>query len=291
MKSGKTKALALLTSIVMLLTLLAGCGGTPTMESSSATSDSESSSSSAEKTKITVATGAAPRPYAYVDDNDELVGYDIDLVRAIFDRLPQYEVTFEIAEFTSIFAGLDSDRYQIGANHFAKNAEREEKYLFSDPDFQNEYVIAVPEGQTDITSLEDLLGKTTEVNTGVNFTTALEEYNKSHTDNPVQLTYTDADMVSILQHVESGAYDFQLIDAPTLETYIKEYGLKLDAVSLTAEESALIGDPYTYLLISKGTLGEQLQSDINTVLAELIADGTLESLSEKYLDGDYTPKQ
>jgi polar amino acid transport system substrate-binding protein len=291
MKTDKIKLIPLFTAAVLALSLLlTGCGASNSVSAASANTESSPSASTTAKIKIVVATGGQPKPYAYVDENNQLVGYDIDLVRAIFKELPQYDVSFEKTEFTSIFAGLDSDRYQIGANHFAKNKQREEKYLFSNPDFQNKYVIAVPVDSTNINSISDLQGKTTEVQSSVNFTTALEEYNKTHTDKPVILNYSQADMVTVLQHVESGKYDFQLIDGPTLDTYVKQYGLKLKAIQLSEADSNLIGDPYTYLLISKGATGAQLQKDINEVLAKLIKDGTVSQISSKYFGVDYAPK-
>ena len=74
--------------------------------------------------------------------------------------------------------------YQLAANNFALNKERQEKYIYSEPTFENQFVIAVAEGNNDIKSFEDLVGKTTEVQPGINYTTALENFNKQHADNP-----------------------------------------------------------------------------------------------------------
>ncbi len=305
MKTGKLKVLSLFTAALLALSLvLTGCGqSAPSTTSSATPSAAASSSASASpsaaaspsatttaKTKITVATGGMPKPFSYVDDNNKVTGYDIDVVNAIFKELPQYDVSVEKTEFASIFAGLDSDRYQIGANNFAMNEARKEKYIYSDPIFKNQYVIAVADTRTDINTFSDLLGKSTEVQAGVNYTTALENYNKNHTDKPVVLNYSQADMVTVLQHVESGKYDFQLIDGPMLNSYIKQYGLKLKVIPLSEADSKLIGTPYSYLLIGKGSLGVQLEKDINTTLAKLLEDGTISKISQKYFDADYSPK-
>jgi len=63
---------------------------------------------------IYAATGGSPRPFTYVDDSGKVVGHNIELVRAVFARLPQYKLEIEVTDFPSIFAGLDADRYQIG---------------------------------------------------------------------------------------------------------------------------------------------------------------------------------
>lgn len=295
MKKTKIKSLLLLATLTTSLVLaLTGCGSSSSeaqkSTSSTAASSAASSSTAADRTKIVIATGGMPKPFTYVNDKNELEGYDIEVVKAIFGTLPQYEISFEKTEFPSIFAGLDSDRYQVGANNFAMNEKRKEKYIYTNAIFKNQYVIAVKDDRTDIKSFADLQGKTTEVTAGVNYTTALENYNKDHTDKPVKLQYTEADLLPILQNVESGKYDFQLIDAAMLKNYINEYKLKIKTVVLSEEETKLIGAPFSYLLVSKGPNGEQLSKDINGALDKLVKDGTIGKISIKYFGDDFSPK-
>ena len=239
---------------------------------------------------ITIATSADPRPFTYFDKDSQLAGYDIDVAKAVFSHLPQYKVSFVTTEFTSILAGLDADRFQLGANNFAENPERKEKYLFSQPIFENQFVIATPEKNNTIQTFNDLLGKSTEVNPGINFTTALEKFNQQHKENPVKLHYTEADLLISLQNLENGKTDFVLIDKSMLEQYVQEHNLKLNTIPLSKEDSQRIGSPYSYFLIAKGKAGEQLLNDINAQIKKLSADGTLSKISEKYFNGDYAPK-
>lgn len=275
----------------LLLAGLVACGKS-TDSGAAANSSAAGNNSSANNAKITVniATGGAPKPFSYVNDNNEIDGYDIQVVQAIFEGLPQYEIKIEKTEFTSIFAGLDSDRYQIGANNFASNEERREKYNYSDPIFKNQFVIAVQEDREDIQSFADLEGKTTEVSPSVNYTVALEKYNEETAATPVDLKYTEAELATVLQNVESGAADFNLIDAATLQLYIREYGLKLKAVQLSQEDTDRIGVPYSYLILSKGGNSEQLLEDVNGRIKALIGDGTVSKISEQYLNGDFAPE-
>lgn len=284
MKKKINKKVVILTTIVLtLIFAIVGCG------QKNDTSSSKNSTGEAKK-KIVIATGGMPKPFSYVDSDNNVTGYDIDVVKAVFEKLPQYEISFEKTEFPSIFAGLDSGRYQIGANNFAMNEERKQKYIYSDPIFLNEYVIAVASDNKNINSFKDLLGKKTEVSAGTNYATALENYNKNNPDKPVAISYTDADLVPILQNVESGKTDFQLIDAAMLKQYEDEYGLKLKTITLTKEDSELIGTPYSYLLIGKSSDGENLVKDINKALAEVTKDGTIKNISEKYFKEDFSPK-
>ena len=241
-----------------------------------------------DKIKITVGTGANTRPFTYVNEQNELVGYDIEVVKEVFNKLPQYEVSFEKTEFASVLTGLDSDRYQIAANNFALNKVRQEKYIYSDPILKNQYVIVVPKGNNDIKSFEDLVGKTTELRPSNNYTTAIKNYNEENPSNPVKITYTEADLLPILQHVESGQYDFQLIEKSRINQYIDEYGLKVDVIDLSEDDANKIAAPYSYLIISKGN--EELAENINQALSDSIEDGTLAEISKKYFNGvDYAP--
>lgn len=245
---------------------------------------------SAEKEKIIIATSGSPSPFTTVNDEGQLIGYDIDVVKAIFSQLPQYQISFEITEFPSVLAGLDSQRYQVGANNYAMNEKRKEKYYYSDPIFVNQYVIAVAKNNNSINNFHDLKGKSTEVTPGLNYATALELYNQQIASDPVKIDYSEADLLPVLQHVESGQYDFQLIDRVMLSQFIQEHHLNLKSIELSKADSERIGSPYSYLLISKDAKGEQLTKDINKAIQKIINNGELSKISHHYFNADYSPK-
>ncbi|WLT07287.1 transporter substrate-binding domain-containing protein [Gilliamella apis] len=240
--------------------------------------------------KIVIATSGAPSPFTTVNDKGELTGYDIDVVKAIFAKQPQYEINFEITEFPSVLAGLDSQRYQVGANNYAMNEKRKEKYFYSEPIFKNQYVIAVAKNNNNINRFSDLNGKSTEVSPGLNYATALETYNQQNPNNPVKIVYSEADLLPVLQHVENGQYDFQLIDKVMLSQYISEHHLNLKIIELSKEDEDRIASPFSYLLISKSTKGEQLTKDINEGIKKIISSGELAQISQRYFAADYSPK-
>ncbi|MCO6577694.1 transporter substrate-binding domain-containing protein, partial [Escherichia coli] len=80
------------------------------------------------KKEIVVATNASPKPFNY-EENGELTGFEIEVVRAIFKDSDKYDVKFEKTEWSGIFAGLDADRYQMAVNNISYTKERAEKYL------------------------------------------------------------------------------------------------------------------------------------------------------------------
>jgi polar amino acid transport system substrate-binding protein len=238
------------------------------------------------------ATGGSPRPFTYVDGNGKLVGHNIELIQAIFDRLPQYKLELEVTDFPSIFAGLDAGRYQIGVNNFAENEERKQKYIFSDPIFKNRYVAVVPASSTTwgdrVQSLEALAGKRTATAVGINTATAIENYNKANPKAPIIHSYTEADTLVNLQDLERGRWDFNLMDKPMYDVLQREFKLNLKGLEISDELSSdIMRTPFSYLIVAKGN--EQLAADINQALKEVILDGTSKRINEKYFGSDYSP--
>lgn len=121
------KKLASILAVTLAAGVLAtGCG-------SSSGSASKDSSSDSGKTVIKAATGANAKPYVYVGDDDKPAGYDVDVLNAVFDKLPDYELEYEVTDFGSVLSGLNSGNYQIGVNNFSYNEDRGASYLYSYP--------------------------------------------------------------------------------------------------------------------------------------------------------------
>lgn len=243
------------------------------------------------QTVVTVATSGSPKPFTYVDGRDQLTGQNIELLKAVFKKLPQYKLKLEKTEFDSIFSGLNSGRYQMGVNNIAKNPERQKNYLFSDPMFKNSYVVIYKSDNKEAkqaNSWDDLAGHSTVGSTGVNTSTAIEEFNKKHPDKKIDLNYSEEDLTTQLQGVESGKYDFLLMDKPMFEYYQKELGLKLTGKPVSGDlEKELLSEPYSYFVFSKDQ--KQLQKDVNKALKEVTGDGTSKKINEKYFGEDYSP--
>ncbi|WP_019776898.1 transporter substrate-binding domain-containing protein [Streptococcus sobrinus] len=243
------------------------------------------------QTVVTVATSGSPKPFTYVDGKDQLTGQNIELLKAVFKKLPQYKLKLEKTEFDSIFSGLNSGRYQMGVNNIAKNPERQKNYLFSDPMFKNSYVVIYKSDNKEAkqaNSWDDLAGHSTVGSTGVNTSTAIEEFNKKHPDKKIDLNYSEEDLTTQLQGVESGKYDFLLMDKPMFEYYQKELGLKLTGKPVSGDlEKELLSEPYSYFVFSKDQ--KQLQKDVNKALKEVTGDGTSKKINEKYFGEDYSP--
>lgn len=270
---------------------LTGCGaaGNANNNSGDANASAEQKADNTEKIKVVAATGANPRPFIYYDENNQLTGHNYELVEAIFEKLPQYELVWEPTDFPSIFAGLDSDKYQLGVNNFAKNPEREEKYIFTDAIFANEYIVVAAKNieLPETVSAKDLAGLNYIGQSGINVTTYAEKYNEENPDNQILLNYTEEDLNIQLSDIESGKYDFLIIDKPMyFGFYQPEFGYDLNTYSLEGFGQGQGLD--SYLIVSQGN--DQLAKDINEALAEVIAEGKSTDINLKYFGDDYTPK-
>ena len=244
----------------------------------------------AEVRTIYAVTGASPRPFTYYGDDNELTGQNIELVTAIFDKLPQYELVWEVTDFPSIFAGLDSDKYQLGVNNFAKNPERAEKYIFTDPIFSNAYIIVYRKDLELPEKLDfpDLAGLNYVGQTAINGTTAIENFNDENPDKLININYTEEDLNVQLSDIEAGKYDFLIIDKPMYwGFYQPEFGYDLNTADLAGYG---VGEGLdSYLIVSKTAENEQLVKDINAALKEVVEEGTSKELNEKYFGDDYSP--
>lgn len=209
------KKLASILAVTLAAGVLAtGCG-------SSSGSASKDSSSDSGKTVIKAATGANAKPYVYVGDDDKPAGYDVDVLNAVFDKLPDYELEYEVTDFGSVLSGLNSGNYQIGVNNFSYNEDRGASYLYSYPYDKISYVFVTKKGGKEIKSFEDAAGLSFEGGTGISVSNAVEAWNEKNPDKAINITYSDADTSVFLQHVADGSQDFTIIDLAMYNSYME----------------------------------------------------------------------
>ena len=277
------KKLASILAVTLAAGVLAtGCG-------SSSGSASKDSSSDSRKTVIKAATGANAKPYVYVGDDDKPAGYDVDVLNAVFDKLPDYELEYEVTDFGSVLSGLNSGNYQIGVNNFSYNEDRGASYLYSYPYDKISYVFVTKKGGKAIKSFEDAAGLSFEGGTGISVSNAVEAWNEKNPDKKIDITYTDADTAITLQHIEDGTTDLAIIDVAMYNAYQKEYNYDVVANQISDEDAKAIADnSYAYYIFPKDQ--EELRDKVDEQLKELKKDGTLSKLSQKYFGQDTAPE-
>lgn len=274
-------------ALIMVLAL-SGCGSSASSsdESSADTSadaDAADDDSTEVRTIVIATGGTGPEPYVYVDENDNLTGYDIELLRLVFEQLPQYEIEFEITEFASIFTGMDSDLYQMGVNHLGYTAERASKYLISDCYDVSIHAIAVRTDYDEIETVYDFAGHSTEITSGSYNETAFLNYNEENPDSQIILTYVD-DANNMPLDVANGVIDFEYFTKTTLVAQIEEYGLTEDLklIDVPLEDSSSISTTLDGIFYYAAQSETQLLADFNEAFEALLADGSVQALREEW---------
>lgn len=258
---------------------LTACGGSNSASGAAATSGSG-------VTKITIGTEGTYAPYTYLDDNNNLTGFDVELARAIDEKLPDYEFEFQTIEWSSMFASLDADKIQTIANEVAANDERKQKYLFEDTPFAYSVnAIAFKKGRTDIKGIADLHGKTVDGGTTSANTAWLENYNAEN-GNPITINYTDGDASKMLQDIVNGRVDATINSPVTIKTIVDSQGLDIDWVIFPDS-----GTTPVYFPFPNTDEGAKLRDAFEGAIQELLADGTVANLSTKFLGADYSTEE
>ena len=260
---------------------LTACGGSASTASSAAASSvaasSESASTSAaaaelttvEAGKLTMATNATFPPYEMTTDAGTIEGIDVDTAQAIAEKLG-LELQIDDMDFDAALLSVQQGKADIVMAGVTVTDERKAVMDFSDSYATGIQSIIVPEG-SDIASPDDLAGKMIGTQRG---TTGYIYCSDDFGDDAV-VAYDDG--LTAVQALNNGQVDAVVIDnAPAKEFVAANPGLVLLDTSY-AEEDYAIG-------MAKGNTA--LEDAVNAALEELKADGTLQSIVDKYITAE-----
>ena len=221
--------------------------------------------------KLIVALEGAWQPWSYHDESDTLVGYDVEVSRAIAEKLG-VEPEYVESDWDSLFAGLDAGRYDMVCNGVEVTEERAKTYAFTTPYGYIHTALAVRKDNTDITSFEDLKGKTTANSLASTYMELAESYGAT-----VQGIDTLEETIQLLT---AGRIDATLNADVSFYDYLNVHpDADFKLVAQTAEAS------HVAIPVLKSEDTAYLDA-LNAAIEELRADGTLKTLSEKYFGQD-----
>jgi cystine transport system substrate-binding protein len=223
---------------------------------------------------IRVAMEGTYAPWSFHDENDNLVGFDVELAKNIAEKLG-VKAEFVESPWDGIFAGLDAKRYDIVANEVEITDERAAKYDFSDPYAFIHTVIIVPKENESIRSFEDLNGKKT-ANTITSTYAALAEKYGAHTIGIDNFEQT-------LELLSAGRIDATLNSDISFYDYMHVHPDADYKIAATTAEPVLAAIP-----MRKGPETAELREAVNRALAELNESGVLSDISVKYFGQDVT---
>ncbi len=225
-----------------------------------------------EKGEITVAMEGTWAPWTYHDEDDNLVGYDVEVAQKIAEKLG-VKVSFIEGEWDGLLAGLDAGRYDIMVNGVDITEERAEKYDFSIPYAFNRTAVIVSGDNTEIQSLEDLAGKSTANTISSTYAALAEQYG-------AKVTGVD-DLNQTFELLLAGRIDATLNAEVTFYDYIGQHPDANVRIAALTEDASQVAIP-----MRKGEETATLRAAIDQALQELQDDGTLKALSEKYFGTD-----
>lgn len=225
-----------------------------------------------EKGEITVAMEGTWAPWTYHDEEDELVGYDVEVAKCIAEKLG-VEANFVEGEWDGLLAGLDAGRYDMMINGVEITEDRSKTYDFTDPYAYIRTAVIVKSDNDEIQSYEDLEGKSTANTISSTYADLAERYG-------AEVTGVD-DLNQTFELLLSGRIDATLNAEVTYYDYMKaqpDAPLKIAALT---EDASHVAIP-----LRKGEDTASLREAINAALSELSEDGTLSELSVKYFGSD-----
>ena len=253
----RSRRIPLLGLLLIVTVMLAACGGT--------TGNTDEPLKSAGV--LRVGTEGVYSPFSYHDTaTNQLVGYDVDVARAVGDKLG-VRVEFVETPWDSIFAALEANRFDVVANEVTITPERQAKYDLSQPYSIGEGVIVTRADDNSIKSLADLKGKVAAENATSNWS---EIARKAGARVEAVEGFTQA-----IKLLNQGRVDVVVNDSIAVYAYLAETNDKSVKIAGTVGEKSEQG------FAARKDSG--LLPELNTALDELRADGTLAAISQKYL--------
>ncbi|QRN90877.1 transporter substrate-binding domain-containing protein [Mammaliicoccus sciuri] len=248
--------------LMMLIISLSGCG-TITKENNGK-----------KVVKVGLSAEVNP-PYLYTDSDNKPVGYDMDYMKELEKKLPQYDFQYEFGEEESNVVGIGVGKFDMGINWFFKTPEREQKFLYQkEPYVYSLTTLIVHNDTNDIETLDDLQHKRlTPMSPSGGLYSILTGYNKTHNN---QIDIDEIHKVSNGENfkmIESKRRDAMFLNLTTYQAIQKELNADVKVGGVVSKESVHI------LYNKKNT---QLQKDIDKATKELKEGGTLEELSKKW---------
>ncbi|KHD84702.1 amino acid ABC transporter substrate-binding protein [Heyndrickxia ginsengihumi] len=256
-------------AIATLVVVLAACGNGQSSDKNKS-SKSDLYSKIKDKGVLVIGTEGTYAPFTFHDKSGKLTGYDIDVAKEVAKRLG-LKTQFKETQWDSMFAGLNSKRFDMIANQVGIQPDRQKKYDFSKPYTVSSAVVIVNKNNKDIHSFKDLKGKKAAQTLTSNYGKMAKQYG--------------ATIVSIdgfeqaIQLLSSNRVDATLNDSLSYLDYKKQKPnapIKTVAKSGDASKSAF--------MFRKGS--GKLVDEVNKALDDMRKDGTLTKISKKWFGED-----
>ncbi len=287
----KRRLIGALLVTAMAMTMAAGCGNSDSGDSGDSgkdkaktetENDAEESSGADSDTgysdrKVTLVTSGSGEPYTLLADDGTWTGIDAEMWAEIEERTG-WEVDVKQAAFDAMWGELDTARADVVANCTAVKPEREEKYHATIPYYGDAQCVIVNEGSS-YKTVEDLKGKVVGCTNGQAAQTIIEDLGS-------ELGFE----VKLYEDSAVGMNDLMLerIDAyANTTTNVNAFMHNNGEADFRFFEENLLANNVAYFL-PKTDEGEELKEELNKVIQEMLDDGTIAGITEKWMFADMT---
>ncbi len=267
-----------LLSICMLMT---ACGGNPnaSSEATKETANNVESTTSTAEEQLTVRVGVSEtgQPYVFTE-NGEVKGFEGDMWNEIAKRA-NLKVEYQYNSIPSLFGLLDNGQIDVVAHFLGRTPARAEKYDFSAVYSSADLQLMIRNDSPEITSIEELYGKKVAISLG---SAAASTIPSLDPDGKIEfIPYEDSN--NARQDVDMGRIDAYYGNCIAVIQDIKKMGLDCKVNPLPLH-STMVAYPY-----AKGNENsKKIIEKVNGALQEMLADGTIKKISEKWLEVDTT---
>lgn len=238
-------------------------------------SEAEDASYTLKEGKLMVGMEIGYPPMEYFDqDGSTPIGFDVEVSKAVADYLG-LEIEYVDTAWDGIFAGVNTDKYDVIFSCVSITPARQEEFNISNPYVSNHTVLIVP-NDSEIDSMEALSGHST----AVQAETTADDYMKEHSAEIGVELYQYDKVINCFDDLKAGRVDSVFTDSVVASYYLGDEVANYKTV-WENEELEPIG-----FCVKKGN--DALSAKLEEAIDALYADGTLASIAEKYFGTDLT---
>ena len=273
----KKRVLAALLVSAMVVATVVGCGSKSSSEDSSKKETTEASDKKDSDETVTVVTAGTGEPYSLLADDGTWTGIDAEMWDEI-EKRTGWKVELKQAAFDALWGELDTERADVAANCFAVKAERTDKYNATIPYYGDAQCIIVNDDSS-YKTVDNLKGQVVGCTNGQAAQTIIEDLAKEK-GFEVKLYEDSAVGMNDLKLGRIAAY-------ANTTTNVNAFTHNNEDANFRFFDENLMANNVAYFL-PKTERGDKLTEELNDVIQEMLDDGTVAKITEKWMYSDMT---
>lgn len=219
---------------------------------------------------IMIATDATWPPMEYIDEDGDLVGFDIDLIKAVAEEA-DLDIELRNTSWDGIFAGLSNGAYDAIISSVTITEERKNAMLFTEPYVNAGQVLIVKNDIKGVSGIEDMAGRKVGAQNGTTGDFAIEEYPEIE-----RMAYDEIGLA--VEDLMNGNIDGVVCDSITASDFVLNNENYASALKIAGDAFT---EEYLGIAVRKGR--PDLVEKFNAGLAAVEASGKMDELVGKWL--------